>query len=422
MAALSLGRARPWSSSARSHSALVVTVVHNPEDSRIWRRQLKALIDAGWDVTYAAPFAAFGLEIPQSRPAVAGRGSLRCINVPRASGRRRFRAWRAARMIMRSLAQDHDVVLVHDPELVLAAAGLRVRNLVWDVHEDPAAALQVKSWMPKVLRRPVAGAWRWAERMAERRHYLLLAEYAYQQRFRQWHPVVANSVSVPKVITPAGDERVSYLGTVTMSRGCDTMIEVGRELRRRVGSSVKLEVIGEAPDPEARQALRRATEAGDLRWLGFIRSEDALARVSGSLAGLCLLRNLPNYRVSLSTKIVEYGALGVPVITTPLPLAADLVRSENVGIEVPWNDPDAVVDAILKLRAEPELRRQMGANGHKVALSQYDWNCLSADFVRIMDTIADRLQPERAIADGRRRRPHPAPRGSRRAQDSVDSQ
>ena len=26
---------------------------------------------------------------------------------------------------------------------------------------------------------------------------------------------------------------VRYLGSVTMSRGCDTMIEVGRELRRR---------------------------------------------------------------------------------------------------------------------------------------------------------------------------------------------
>jgi hypothetical protein len=48
------------------------------------------------------------------------------------------------------------------------------------------------------------------------------------------------------------------------------------------------------------------------------------------------LRDLPNYRVSLSTKIVEYSALGAPVITTPLPLATDLVGSENVGFVVPW--------------------------------------------------------------------------------------
>ena len=395
MSALPLDRETARDSETRALSALVVTVVHNPQDSRIRQRQLTALLAAGWDVTYAAPFRAFGLEVPPTSQEGPGRGGLRCIDIPRASGKHRARAWQSARTIMRSFGRDHDVVLVHDPELLLAAAGLRLKNLIWDVHEDPAAALQVKSWMPAVLRRPVAAAWRRAEWVAERRHYLLLAEPAYQQRFRRSHPVVANSVSVPQDVAPAGDDRVSYLGTVTMSRGCDTMIEVGRLLRRRTNGAVKLEVIGGAADPDARQALQIAAQAGDLNWLGFLRSDEALARVSRSLAGLCLLKNLPNYRVSLPTKIVEYCALGVPVITTPLPLASDLVRSEKVGLEVPWNDPSAVVNAILRLRAEPELRRQLGANGHRVALRDHDWNRLSADFVRIMDAIANR-QPNRS--------------------------
>lgn len=371
-----------------------MTVVHHPEDARIRQRQINALITAGWKVTYVAPFHAFGLEVPPSRSDDLGRGDLRCINIARSSGRRRLRAWQAARTMMRALAQDHDVVLVHDPELVLAAAGLGMQNLIWDVHEDPAAALQVKSWMPKALRRPVAAAWRRAERVVERQHHLLLAEHSYQGRFRRSHAVVANSVAVPTQVGQAGRERVSYLGSVTMSRGCETMIEVGRQLRRRTNGTVWLEVIGEAADTEAREALRSAVEAGDLYWLGFVRSKEALARVSGSLAGLCLLKDLPNYRVSLPTKIMEYGALGVPVITTPLPLAVDLIESEDVGLLVPWDDPNAVVDAVLKLRAEPWLRRQLGANGHRVALRDHDWNRRSADFVRVMDVIAARVNAE----------------------------
>jgi hypothetical protein len=98
------------------------------------------------------------------------------------------------------LAQQHDVVVVHDPELLLAAAGLGLRNLIWDVHEDPAAALAVKAWMPTALRRPVAAGWRRAESLVEKRHFLLLAEHAYQQRFRRSHPVVPNSVPVPSAI------------------------------------------------------------------------------------------------------------------------------------------------------------------------------------------------------------------------------
>jgi len=50
-------------------------------------------------------------------------------------------------------------------------------------------------------------------------------------------------------------------------------------------------------------------------------------------------------------------------------------------------------DAILKLLAELELRRQMGANGHKVALREYDWNRLSTEFVRVMNGVAERVQP-----------------------------
>ena len=45
--------------------------------------------------------------------------------------------------------------------------------------------------------------------------------------------------------------------------------------------------------------------------------------------------------------------------------------SGNVGLEVLWDDPAAVVEAILQLRAQPGLPWQMGADGYKVALRDY---------------------------------------------------
>ena len=142
--------------------ALVVTVVHHPQDSRIRHREIAALLAAGWQVTYLAPFVGHDLPVP------APDGGLTCIDLPRASGRDRIPAARAARAAVRRLAPEHDVVLVHDPELLPATAGLGLDHLVWDVHEDPAGALVVKDWLPGPLRRPVAGAWRLAERLVER--------------------------------------------------------------------------------------------------------------------------------------------------------------------------------------------------------------------------------------------------------------
>jgi len=216
--------------------------------------------------------------------------------------------------------------------------------------EDPSAALQVKEWVPKGLRAVAAALWRSAERQAERSYELLLAEFAYQERFRRRHPVVPNTVMVPTKTLPPGRDRVVYLGTVTEARGCSLMISVARMLAALPGGPVRLEIIGEAPERKSAEALRQAEQEGILTWHGFLPSQAALARISGALAGLSLLDDLPNFRCSLPTKVVEYGACGIPVITTPLPLAERLVRGTNSGLVVPWRDPEAVVRAVVALR------------------------------------------------------------------------
>ena len=57
---------------------------------------------------------------------------------------------------VRSLAPEHDVVLIHDPELIVSAAGAPDAVVVWDVHEDTAVAIAYKDWIPRGLSRAAA--------------------------------------------------------------------------------------------------------------------------------------------------------------------------------------------------------------------------------------------------------------------------
>lgn len=363
---------------------LVVTVVHRPDDARIRQREIEALLAAGAEVTYAAPFTDWGVAPDTDRD------GLRCLDLPRAAGRRRTAAARAARHLLAAEAPAHDVVLVHDPELVPALASLRgaasMPVRVWDVHEDTAAALSMKSWLPAPLRRPVAGAVHTLEGFAEKRIRLLLAEEGYRERFTGEHPVVPNSTPVPAEVPPPDRPVAVYVGHVTAARGCAELVALAARLREG-GSAVRVEVVGHA-DAESTTTLRTAHDSGDLTWHGFVPNQRALEIVQGAMAGLSLLHDEPNYRHSRPTKVLEYMARGIPVVTTPTPPARALVEEHACGIVVPFRDVAATVDAVRLLETDGSLRARFAKAGHAAALADHDWNTHGREFVEVLRTWA----------------------------------
>jgi len=368
---------------------VVCTVVHHPADARILHRQIRALLDAGHEVTYIAPLAACG---------VAPWPELTVADVPRAVGRRRLGALRAARRQLARHAPGADLLLLHDPELLLILPLLRHRPpTVWDVHEDTAAALGSKAWLPAVLRRPLAAAVRQAERRAERHLHLILAETAYSERFRREHPVVPNTTFVPdRPAPPDGTGRVVYVGHLSPDRGAFDLVELARLVQPH---GITVELVGPA-DPQARARLEPARDSGLLRWHGFLPNDEAMLVTDGALAGLSLLHDDPNLRHSMPTKVAEYMARGVPVITTPLPLAVELVERDDCGIVVPFGDPAAAAEAVLALHRDPERARAMGERGHRGASRYLRWPQDARAFVAQLERWAGtghgRLEPDAA--------------------------
>jgi glycosyltransferase involved in cell wall biosynthesis len=341
---------------------VVCTVVHHPADARILHREIRALLDAGHDVLYIAPFRDCD---------VTPWPEVRAVDVPRAVGRRRLGALRAAQRQLEKYAPHADLLLVHDPELLLVLPLIRHRPpTVWDVHEDTAAALATKAWLPAALRRVAATGVLRAEGLAEQHLHLLLAETAYHERFAGTHPVVPNTTYVPDQATPYdGQARVVYVGHMSPDRGAAEMVGLA-ELVHPDGITVEL--IGSA-DAQARALIEPARDAGILRWHGYTPNDEAMLITDGALAGLSLLQDDPNLRQSMPTKVAEYMARGVPVITTPLPLAADLVERSGCGFIVPFGDPAAAAEAVRALQKDPPLRDAMGTRGHQDAAQFLRW-------------------------------------------------
>jgi glycosyltransferase involved in cell wall biosynthesis len=366
---------------------LVITCAHRGDDARIVHRQIRSLLEHDHTVTLIAP-----------EPGEEGRRQdppgLERVVIARAVGRSRVSVWWEARRVARRFARVVDVVLVHDPELlpIIGIGRWHGARLVWDVHEDFSASVADRGWIPGLWRSGVKRLVGVLEWFARRRYQVIVAEDSYRARFPD-APVVPNSTWVLDDPAPldATDLRVVYVGRLSQGRGVSSLVSVGEELIRRGGP--RLVLVG-AADVDVQPVIEDAVARGVVEWRGALANPDAMAVIQGAVAGLSLLGNYPNYVHSRPTKVVEYLANGVPAVTTPLPLAEQMIEQSEAGVVVRhWLGPDLVadvVDAVMAYASSPALRGEHGANGWRYVRDHLSWNSDGARFVGLLEGFAAR--------------------------------
>lgn len=359
---------------------LVVTCAHRGDDARIVHRQARSLLQHGHGVVL--------ISAQPSDPSADPEG-LERIPIRRAVGRHRTGSWRDARSAVASQIDRSDLVLVHDPELLLLARRWRrQRPVVWDVHEDFAASAMDRTWIPRVLQRPMSLAVRTLQRWAIARLHILLAEESYAASF-PGAPIVPNSTWMPDNVTMTATDppRLVYIGRVSRARGVHEMIEVGRRLR----GEMEIVVIG-SPDADVADLVSAADAEGSIRAVGPLANPEALAMARGAIAGLSLLHDIPNYRHSRPTKIAEYFAIGLPVISTPLPLAKEMIDESHAGEIVEDGDVDSVAASVVavarRLALDPGERETMATAGRRYVEAHHSWDVDGERFVALLESWA----------------------------------
>ncbi len=78
-------------------------------------------------------------------------------------------------------------------------------------------------------------------------------------------------------------------------------------------------------------------------------------------------------RFSFRTRILDYLWAGVPVIATEGDSMAELVAARDLGVVVPYEQPEAVAAALVALGADPQRRRDC-ADRSREAAGQFTWS------------------------------------------------
>jgi glycosyltransferase involved in cell wall biosynthesis len=148
----------------------------------------------------------------------------------------------------------------------------------------------------------------------------------------------------------------------------------------------RLDVYGDGPfRPDVEAAIDRTGTANRVHLHGRVPMDELPGLLASSDIGLVPSRPEPYLQYSLSTKLLEYAAMGVPIIATDL--ATFRAHFTDAAVRyVPGGDPAALADAIRVVAADPDAAARLGAEAQRQAAA-YDWVQQGRHYLEVVERL-----------------------------------
>ncbi|WP_324670717.1 glycosyltransferase [Hymenobacter sp. GOD-10R] len=265
------------------------------------------------------------------------------------------------------------LVIVHAPELLPLTLLWRSlggeRHFVYDVRENYALNILTQQVYPSWLRRILASLVRRAEKAAARRAAkIILAERSYADELpfataertvileNKYQPQPGEAVPTQARPIPEPDAplQLLYSGTISKLNGVFEAIGFAQKLREQ-WPAAHLTIIGFCQQPEVLAQLQAIVAADPgITLIGggeLIPHARIVAEIQRSHLGLLPYQHHPSSARCMPTKLFEYLANGLPILTPPAALWTDVVNELQAGMNVTFRPPFETPNFAERLRA-----------------------------------------------------------------------
>ena len=152
----------------------------------------------------------------------------------------------------------------------------------------------------------------------------------------------------------------------------------------------RLDVYGEGPwRPQVEAAIARHALAGRVILRGRVPMDELPSLLADADIGLVPSLHAPYLEYSLSTKLLEYAAMGVPTVASDLATFRHHFTDEALRF-VRGGDAAAIAPAIEAMVADPAATARLGAEAQRQA-SAYDWERQKVAYLGVLgDLIASK--------------------------------
>ncbi|HEX3232609.1 MAG TPA: glycosyltransferase [Gemmatimonadales bacterium] len=372
-----------------------LSTAHPAFDTRIFRRECRSLVEAGYDVH---------LVLPHDREEVVDGVHIIPLPQPRgAFARRTLWPLLAAR---RAAATRAELYHFHDPELMPVMQALHHLTgtpVVWDAHEvytETIPHFNQLGWRPASVaagrlfdryellacRRSFAGVVTITDMMADR-----------YQRAAIRTAVVGNYVE-EELLEEATDTRpvrsqpplVVTTGLLNRDRGIFLMVDAFAKLRAR--RPCRLAFWGWFPREEDRAQLERAVEerglTGDVLIGGPYARDELLDQLlpTASVGCVLLLEASDFNALGVPNRLTEYWARRLPVVASRDTNVARMTLEVGAGL-VTDNTPEGLADCLEQILADPATIQAMGERGRRAVRERYNWSSAFSNLLALYQAL-----------------------------------
>lgn len=363
----------------------------NDNDIRVFHKECVSLAKAGYDVTLVCPNA-------KSRT----QDGVKIIGVDY-NGKTDWERFTVLPKLLfqKALEVNADIYQFNDPASIRYGSKLKRmgKRVIFDAFEDHPSMWQNRGIGIKGLVYKFIGTvYRMYEKAKCKEFDAAIVCYHWtRDRFKKVNKNVELVLNFPIIdreikqrpLRTTDNVKICYAGTISDEWNIPTLINVIENL-----NGVKFNLAGWASD-ELMNRMKSLKGWAKVNYFGRLSKQEVNERIyNRSDIGIALYHYSPLCKGKIgnlsNNKLFEYLLMGMPVICTDFDLWKGVVEKNRCGICVNPSDTNAIAEAITYIQEHPEEAYQMGLNGQKAVLAEYNWDSQERILLHVYEKILNK--------------------------------